>query len=307
MATQQVQDFSHPNRVEGAELVNRNPYDQQALGAATEEVRYRVDKDKTMPTPTWLTLDMFIDQPTRNQAWLHHKYLTGASWPTHVDYEEDAETGLPVSVTRTFASSLPSDTSGTARQHQTRRRVNELLWMNTVREIDSDILTTSYIEWHEVDFWFPPYLDASTPLILLTNGDTVAIMPNKRSDHQAKVSCKFTTTYHTSIPTLDTLYQFLPIDIHFQFTNGLSFTMNNVITDGATVNIPVSDPTTSTVTAQATWPASEPSTTQYLADIGTTKTINDDITRWKFNLFKRVKVEMVIPDFEVTLNGTITT
>jgi hypothetical protein len=178
--------------------------------------------------------------------------------------------------------------------------------METVREIHEDILTTSIVEYHEVDFWFPPYLDASTPFVLYTTGDTNAIFPNVRSDVQAKVPCKFTTTFHAAPQTPGTIYQFLPVDFDFTFTNGLSVRATNVITDGGTLNIRVPDPTTSTITLQVTFPASSPTTTEYLADVGTTELINDDSTKWKFNLWKRVQVEMTIPDFSLILNGNAT-
>jgi len=249
------------------------------------------------------------------------------SWPALVMQEEEGTTGLKVTTTKTFHDTAPDiGTNGTGRFVESVKQISTRLWAKIVREIHSSVLTETWQEYHPVEYRFPSYLDEVQPFIILDLvEDRTLINTLKSSAQRLKIPCLFEITYSETVPVISDVFQFKPVDISVRTTDGL-LEEKGILTDGATIFIFV-DPNRDKLREQLhaedityaefinkirgyevsfDFPASSPSTTQYKALMGTNVLIADDVTRWKFNLYRRVKVWMKMPDLATNLDGSLT-
>tara|TARA_R110000803_G_scaffold90465_1_gene157850 strand:- start:2359 stop:3483 length:1125 start_codon:yes stop_codon:yes gene_type:complete len=233
---------------------------------------------------------------------------TVSAWQVFTDEEEEPETGEEVLVERKII--LPAtmtETKGESRKVKTVKILDEKKALVVTRTIDIAILSTTYTEYHNVKYYFPSYMDATNPMSIIDIGNfRVAASVNKSSDHEFTIPCRFATTYHTSAITPSEIFQFKAVDVNLSYP---AISANNVLTDEGVVQFSwVSSVDASTGDDQYSnmsygISASSPTTTEYLALMGTEVLIIDEVVRWKYNLWKRTKVYLTIPDLSLGLDG----
>lgn len=293
-------------------LNSRNMIDSDGFGEDVTRTEQIVEESYTPPAVTYLTLESTLVDLGNNRATYRRRELS--AWPTFVDKEEEPETGLEIEVTRTIVdrTSLPTINYGEARTVHSLKNIDKLKALHVKRVIESDILSVTVKEYHNVRYHFPAYLDADDPfaVIQLTAGDSI-VGVNRASDHTFSIPCRFEITFHTnksaSLPsviepntTVSEVFQFKPIDIQITTPN-YNLTERDVLTDEGTLSFQVG-----TGSYGFHIPASSPTTTEYFALMGTEVLIADELTKWKFNLWKQVKVYMTLPDLSQGLEGYLT-
>ena len=235
-----------------------------------------------------------------------------SGWPTLVSSEEEPTTGMKVTSTKTVLDAAPAfSTTGTGRFMSMVNHTGCGRWTKTVKEIHADILTTTFTEFHSVDYSFPAYLDESNPFWIINLGSNVVVNSVRASSHRFKIPCRFDITYHTTVPVASEVFQFKPVDVVLR-ANDFTINERKVITDGATLSLRmpvVEEGGTNTLSDEISFefPASSPTTTAYkvlMAD-NTEVLIADDASRWKYNLWRRVKVIMPMPDLTQGLDGSL--
>lgn len=301
--------------------------DAEAEGEDTTITKQVVQSSDAWPTRTINTI--YARRIQIGPGKFQQAVKVAASRPTLVSSEEEPTTGKKVTVTRTIHDSAPSfSTNGTARFVKNVKHAGKDRWLQVVREIDSSILSTTFQEYHPVEYIFPAYLDEDTPfLIFQADTDQTLINSLRSSSQRLRVPCLFETTYHTTLPTLASIFQFKPVDIRLRTPDGV-VDESGVLTDGAVISFRLKatpeyiaglfesykrgDISWTTYLSRVSgadvdfeFPASDPSTTEYKALMGTTVLIADDMMRWKYNLYRRTKVWMTIPDLATSLDGSI--
>lgn len=284
----------------------------------------------TMPPKT---LDM-IAQKLQQIDGLQQRYtvtrLTNG-WPTLVSYEEEPITGKRVTVTRTVHDSQPSyPVNGTGRFVKSVKHTGCGRWIQVLREIDPTILTETFYEYHSVDYSFPAYLDPANPFLVFRIGEGHELINAvKSSSHRFKIPCRFEITYHTSPPNASEVFQFKPVSIEVQLPNQ---TINEprIITDSVTISTEILNesyrygmgyllqalggiPGYALMRVNFTFQASSPTATEYIAIMrgnpppGWSREvlILEDSSRWKFNLWRRVRVYMRFPNLTQSLGGSL--
>lgn len=202
---------------------------------------------------------------------------------TFTDYEEEPTSSKRVTVSRTLVdvASTPA-VNATAGSVVTQKQTFSNKALRITRTIDPSILTETFIERHYVDYFFPAYLDADDPFTIVAGGWA----PNKSGDQSLKVLGRFEITYHTAPTTPGSIFQFKTIDLHAQ-TYDYRLIVNDVIADAGSMVLVFG--------TTYSWFASSPSTTEYLALMGTEVLIIDDCVKWKYNLWRRTKVYITLP------------
>jgi hypothetical protein len=306
---------------------SRNIADDAADGEATTTTKQVVQASDAWPTRTLNTLSLTREQLGDAKFLQVHKVAD--SRPVLVSSEEESTTGKKVTVTRSIHASAPSFADdGTPRFVKNVKHVGKDRWLQVVREIDDSILTTTFQEYHPVEYIFPAYLDETTPFLVFQAGYDQSLINSLRSASQRlRVPCLFETTYHSSLPTLSSIFQFKPVDIKLRTSDGV-FDESNVITDGGIITF-ILKPTSQALAilgaqyqnnqitlqqyintamgnyVQFEFPPSSPTTTEYKALMGTVVLVADDMTRWKYNLYRRTKVWMKLPNLATDLSGSI--
>lgn len=304
--------------------VTVNKADPEADGEVTTTTQQVVAAADAWPARTLNTVSAVRTQIGQDK--FRQVVKVADSRPTMVSSEEEPTTGKKVTTTRTILDSAPSFADdGTPRFVTTVKHAGKDRWLKVVREIDDSILSTTFQEHHPVEYYFPAYLDEDQPFIILDFADDRTIINTLKSSAQRlRVPCLFETTYHTTLPTLSTIFQFKPVDITLRTTDGV-VDERGVLTDGATITITVEanrDKLSEQLQAGAItyaqymaavdgydavfeFPPSSPSTTEYKALMDTVVLIADDMIRWKYNLYRRTKVWMKIPDLATNLDGSL--
>lgn len=290
-------------------------------GCPVEIIEQRVPNDFVMPGVTLEVLAQKLEA-IDGQTKKYSKVELINGWPTLISYEEEPSTGKRVKVTRTMHDALPETAAnGTARFVSDVEHVSCGRWAKTIREIDSTILSTTYVEHHTMDFGIPAFLHASTPILKADSAGTSALYPLKSSEYTIKVVGRHEITYHASAPTPSSLFFFRTVDVDFRLGDHF-IRVNNVLTDGATVSVRVyrdayknaTYPIESipenllnimTVLLSVTFGASTPTTSEFLGSIagGPEILIAEDCSRWNFNLWRRVKVYIRVPALAAPTGG----
>lgn len=301
--------------------------DAEAEGEDTTVTRQIVEASTPWPTRTINTIAA-SQRHVGNDKFLR-TIKTAASRPALISFEEEGTTGKRVKITKTVHATDPGfSENGTARFVESVRQAGKDRWLKVEREIDPSILSTTFQEWHPVEYIFPAYLDEDQPFVIMQADEDQTIINTLRSSSQRlKVPCLFEITYHATLPTLSTIFQFKPVDIVLRTPDGL-VNETGVLTDGAiiTFRLKVSDQEHDRLGAlyangalsevgfsnalkgsdvNFEFPPSSPTTSEYKALMNTIVLIADDIVRWKYNLYRRVKVWMRIPDLATNLDGNI--
>lgn len=304
--------YEHPANVKGPILTSQDAFDSAALGGATTTTICDVDLSvrNSLTANDERTLVNRLDHVSGNVAKYTFKELDD-DWPEQTDYEEESETCREISVLRRIHSSDPGLSGPTPRFMYSVQQLDDYKWLETIREIEVGILSYTLNEQHNVEYYFPSYLDATDPFFVVSFGSGFSIASNKSSDVSLKLPARFETTYHTSPPAASTLFQFVPIDIDFAATNSLRIYAQNVITDGGTLQFRGAYPDPGAIGGW-TWVdldfefgASSPTTTAYKALMGTEQLIGEEISRWKFCLWKRTKIFLTLPNLNLTLGGGV--
>lgn len=271
-------------------------------GHPTVTTRQRVDSSFSLPAKDALTVAQRLEhQDGFNKIYIKTNVKTG--WPELVSYDHEPISGKRVEVLRTFSSTEPTvGVNATPRVVTTAKQTGVDRWAVVNRTIDPSILTTTFSEYHPVEYRFPPYLDEDSPFHLLVIEGRSVINSLRSSAQRLKIPCLFETTYSTTVPIISDVFQFKPIDINLQTGTNTIFE-NGVITDGTTISIRVSF---ATAPIAFEFPPSSPTTTEYKALMGTNVLIADDVSRWKYNLWQRTKVWMKLPNLSLGLDGSLT-
>lgn len=308
--------------------VSKNQADPEADGEATTLTKRVVAAADAWPVRTLSTLSATRTQIGEDKFLQAVKVLDSARTPL-VSTEEEPTTGKKVTITRTIHDSAPAfNVDGTARFVTSVKHAGKDRWVKTVREIDPSILTTTFQEYHPVEYLFPAYLDEDTPFLIFEAAEDQTLINTLRSASQRlRVPCLFEITYHATLPTLSSIFQFKPVDIVLRTPEG-AISEQNVLTDGAVITFRLKatpeylqalfekykrgDISWATYLERSPgadvsfeFPASSPTTTAYKALMNNVVLIADDMMRWKYNLYRRVKVWMKIPDLATSLDGSI--
>lgn len=282
------------------EKLSRLYTDNDGFGCSTQVTEQVKDLGFTPPALDYLTISQELLDNGNGKLLFRKKTIS--AWPVFIDTEEEPETGKKVTIRREIldVASLPVITYGEARKIKTLKNLDCRKASLVTREIDSSILTHTELEYHNVSYYFPAYLSPDKPFSIATVATSASsIATNRASDHTFKIPCRFEITYHSTIPTISEVFQFKPVDLKLD-TPDFSVIENDVLVDGGVLSFySGSFPVTYNI------PASSPTATEYLqmmAD-GDEVLIADDVSKWKFNLWKRIKVYMPIPDISQSLAG----
>jgi hypothetical protein len=266
-----------------------------------------VETGYTMPAATWLTAISTLVELGNGLS--RYTRADVSSWPEYVDLEEDPTTGLEVTVTRTIVNRASPPTFGAG----TPRYVNNIKWIDAYkglqvkRMIHSDILTEEWEEFHGVKYYFPAYMEPSAPFSLLDDGaGNWVLTPNKSSDVNVTVPCRFLITYHTTPQVPDEIFQFKPVDLHL-YSPQFRVLESDVLCDEGTLSFPLVDYGAPSI-FHLEWalPASSPTATEFTGSlVGTEQLIADDCIRWNYNLYRRTRVYMKIPNFNLGLGASL--
>lgn len=288
-------------------LVNKDGLTEESLGVGSTVTIDIEDDTFVMPDPGFRTLVSKLVQSKANpKQFVYTRAELDADWPNFIDYEEEPETGLLVTVSRNIVDNdtAPTLTAGAARHTRKLKRLDNQKWLYVDREIHEDVLTTTFQERHNVKYYFPSYLSATTPFLIINAGESTAVSPNKSSDHVFSIPCRFEITYHSSVPAVSEVFQFKTIDMHLT-TPQFSIHENDIVCDGGTATFFINTETAGNFIFSYTFPSSSPTTTEYLAAMGTEKLIADTVQRWKFNLWRRTKVWLKLPEIQSSLSGSL--
>lgn len=286
----------------------------------------------TMPARTLDVIGQKLEQIDGiNQRYTVTRLTNG--WPTLVSYEEEPITGKRVKVTRTVHDSQPTfNVDGTARFVSNVKHSGCGRWIKVVREIHETILTQTFYEYHSVEYGFPAYLSPANPFLIFRIGEGHELInPVKSSAHRFKIPCRFEITYHASPPNASEVFQFKPVSIEVQLPQQ-KIHEPSIITDSVTISTEILNetyryamsyllglgggiPGYALQTVNFTFQASSPTATEYinlmkgLPVVGWTPPyevlILEDSSRWKFNLWRRVRVYMRFPDLTQSLSGSL--
>jgi len=163
-----------------------------------------------------------------------------------------------------------------------------------------------YIDNPQVEFDFPSFLDADEPFYVLDSNGPSVIIPNQTKGRRVTVPMERWTQYFSSRPSTTPIYQFYPRDIEV-ILDSQTFKISNVLCDAFSITMnypgrqdstPGSNLTYETFTGD--FSATNPSTTQWLAKVGRSILVREEITRWKFNLWRRVQYRLIVPELSFT-------
>lgn len=271
----------------------------------TETTVQKVANGYVMPAKAVSTLAQSLQELNdKTSVYMRTRLVNG--WPTLVSYEEEPTTGKGVTVTRTVHDVKPTyPVDGVARTANSIQHTGCDRWTKIQRTIDPSILTTSFNEYHPVEFDFPAYLNPTNPF-LTVNGNQRFDNPQVSSNYRLKVNCRFLITYHSTAPTLQEVFQFKTVNLNLAVTTtgyaSVNISLPKIITDSfESVVWFLLDPNNAaggTTNVTLNYPASSPTATEYLQAMEdeTEVMIIQDSSKWKYNLWRQVRVYMVIPD-----------
>lgn len=241
--------------------------------------------------PTFSTAKLVAENTQRNgpEMTVTRRYQKLAAL---VDYEPDEETNDWITTTRqiVFSTSVPSTPSpGT---EVTQRSLGTAFSLRVTRTINGGGgggVPTAY-EYHDyIDFQFPRLL---TDIITYTDGSNFRFSPQVRSAYTKKVNARIAVDFHASEPSASTLFQLFPVDWSY---DGFTFSVheNNLITNqwdfsnigGESIEVwtgPASDPTY------------DDGVSSYYSLIGSEVLINERVTPWRFNLWRRMRIYITL-------------
>jgi hypothetical protein len=149
-------------------------------------------------------------------------------------------------------------------------------------------------EYRMIDWEFPALLVSATLNAYSDNSDNeyFSVWPNIRAAFRKRVRARLEISYHDAEPPPDpSLYQLFPNRVVY---DGVLFGMNagtvlhNAINLVATTSS--SNPRWGVSVETFAMSASTPTYSQYLSDIGDEKLVDEQIVKWKNNLWRRTKV-----------------
>jgi len=226
---------------------------------------------------------------------------------TFTSFEEEPITGRRVTVERAIFLAEPATTAdmSIARRTESVVQSSDNVWTRIRKTIDSSILTETFYEYHNVDFYFNSYLDPLVPFKVVSDLNTVSA--NKSGDQQLKVPARFEVTYHATAQGPDEIFQFKTVDLSY-IDGDFRIEVPNIICDDGEIVLRklnlitigaggfggynVSELPITTYS----WRGSSPTATEYLDIMGEERLIADDTVRWKYDLWRRTKIYITLPD-----------
>jgi len=159
-----------------------------------------------------------------------------------------------------------------------------------------------YIDNPQVEFDFPSFLDADEPFFVLDSNGPSVIIPNQTKGRRVTIPMERWTQYFSNRPATTPIYQFYQRDIEIILDSQI-FKISNVLCDDFTITMnypgrqdstPGSNLTYETFTGD--FSGTNPTTTQWTSKVGRSILVREEITRWKFNLWRRVQYRLIVPD-----------
>lgn len=263
--------------VPGPEIVSKKLVDSPVGLVNATETRQRVDYGETV-SGDFGTLSEAVDSESTTKAQKVTVTVDGGVYPELVSYDYDGQLNAVIETTRTV---VPAGTPYTKAEGDLEQRDSPIDQWKTLRII-SHVNPEDLVEREEfstVDFTFPAILQ-SFALDILTYGtnntETVALSPVLRASVTTATTIRTVTTFHTSEPTVDAVYQIAPNDLVYRGAS-FSVSLSNVINDDFTLTASgfASDQYVGLVDT-VTFGESFPNKTDYTAAIGTEVRIGCD-------------------------------
>lgn len=293
-------------------------------GCRTKTTRRKVDNDFVLPTKTANDVALTLNQLDGFKS-EYTKVVLVNGWPTLVSYEEEPTTGKKVTVTRTVHATEPvfSEDASARTVHSVNHTACDR-WAKVTRVIDPSVLSETFTEYHTVDYDFPRYLDEDEPFReYYTDNRPSFDNPNISSSYRLKVLCRFDITYHSTAPTAPEIFQFKTTNITLSGAAGnplvsqassgyaalpkVNLSLNRVLTDGFDLILHLPLDNDGFLKTTFVIPATSPTTSEYKTYMNdeSEALIVWDSTKWKYNLWRQVKVYMPFPDLEGAAGGVI--
>ncbi|WP_075089143.1 hypothetical protein [Verrucomicrobium spinosum] len=196
-----------------------------------------------------------------------------------VDYEYDPETLDRVSISRQIIPYVTPSANQPAGHEITYKELGSDFQLKVDRNIGTSPSGYSFPTW--VTFMFPAIVLAHNFASGVLIGDRWVYHPRIRTGFRKRARGKVEVTFHSSQPSPASIYQIVPEDIVY---NGVLFDVEfrSVLVDGATLSSSGGLGTESVTFANTT-----PSASAYLAAIGSEVVIGEQISRWRYGLWRR--------------------
>ncbi len=295
--------------------------DSALYGATTKSTAQVIDVGTAVVTGDDIieVVDQQLDDAKMLRTVVRSEDYVSGSTPigSFTGFEEEPTTGRRVTVEKDIFLSQPSTSAdmSIARRTENITQSSDNVWTRVRKTIDSSILTTTFYEYHNVDFYFNSFLDPLVPFRVISDLNTV--VPNKSGDQQLKVPARFEVTYHETAQGPDEIFQFKTVDLSY-IDGEFRIDVPNILCDdgqivlrkmnsinftgaGFSNTYDVSEIPLTTYS----WKGSSPTATEYLDIMGEEKLIADDTVRWKFDLWRRTKIFITLPNLTEAF-GTLT-
>lgn len=276
--------------VPGPQILSKKLVDSPVGLVNATETRQRVDYGETV-AGGFGTLSTAVESESTTKAEKVTVTVDGGVYPELVSYDYDGQLNAVIETTRTV---VPAGTPYTKAEGDLEQRDSPIDQWKTLRIIShvnpEDLLDRE--EFKTVDYTFPSILE-SCSVDILTYGandtETVRVKPVLRAAASTATKIRTVTSFHTSQPADDAVYQIVPNDLVYR---GVSFSVsfNNVLNDTFTLEASgfASDQYIGLVD-DVEFGESFPSATDYIALIGTEVIIGCDIQFYRGGIWiKRV-------------------
>lgn len=274
--------------VPGPPIVSKKLVDSPVGLVNATETRQRVDYGTTV-SGGFGTLSDAVQSESTTKAERVTVTVDGGEFPELTSYDYDGQLDAIVTTTRNV---VPAGTVYVKADGDLEMRDNPIDQWHTLRIIShvnpTDLLQRT--EYKTVDFTFPSIL-TSCAVDILTYGtndtETVILTPVLRASVTTATRIKTITTFHTTPPAPDEVYQIVPNDLLYRgvsFSTSFHNVLNNEIT--LTADGFLSDQYVGLIDT-VTFGESFPTATQYLDDIGEEKQIGCDIQFYRGGIWIR--------------------
>lgn len=281
--------------VPGPEVASKKLVDSPVGLVNATETRQRVDYGTTV-SGAFGTLAIGVESESTTKAAITSVTVDEGTFPELTSYDYDGQLDAVITTTRNV---VPAGTTYIKAEGDLEMRDSpENQWRTTrsISHVDpEDLLERT--EYNTVDYTFPAILeDCTVEVVTYGANDTegVTVTPVLRASVTTATRIKVVTTFHTSSPTPDDVYQIAPNDLIFR-GQSFSISLNNVLNDDFTLTADgfLSDQYVG-LTDEVTFGESFPTATDYIADIGTEKLIGCDIKYYRGGIWIRRRSYIVL-------------
>jgi hypothetical protein len=210
--------------------------------------------------------------------------LTRASFDAPVskqDIEFDPETWCKVTVTRALeTTALSTQAAGT---EVNSKQINAGLFLNVTRTIDPTCLADGYSLPRSVPFNIPRIL-VDLDFAVGTDGLSLTVNPDCRGGYERQLAGTLEVEFTDDPPTPGTVFQIIPRRVQYDGTY-FDLPFGDLVTDAWT-DVGSSG---GTFVEVVSWAASNPSATDYIAQIGDSLLFTENTTRWRFQKYRTAR------------------